>query len=121
MSRMSDLDLITNDILWDELTTGDLYREPPVTSAEYNARLIEWRNARYDQLSNFAGTIASLEGQALYELYARQIAPMKDGVVWAAGYVNPPSDYVPRQWKDLTPTQKGFWQLLAQDFLKVAK
>jgi hypothetical protein len=48
-----------------------------------------------------------MEGQTLYEMYARKLREEQKMEI--------------KLWSSLTPTAKGFWQELAQDFLKVAQ
>jgi hypothetical protein len=61
----------------------------------------------HQEKNKMAHTIAFMEGQTLYEMYARKLREEQKMEI--------------KLWSSLTPTAKGFWQELAQDFLKVAQ
>lgn len=70
-------------------------------------------------MTNINEAIATIEGQALYELYVQGLVAYGVSPAYPLGVK---VDGLPEvvQWKALTPHRKAFWQTLAQDFIKAA-
>jgi hypothetical protein len=70
-------------------------------------------------MPNMDKTIAYMEGQTLYAMYARKCAERDWDVKDAAGLTGAGGDRPP-QWKHLPEPAKDFWQELANDFAQEA-
>lgn len=119
---MTEIDNAIGDILFKELQSGDLYRSGPASnSVEYVDILVRRDEREEPHKATFRDALSTLEGQTLYELYCNKAlqsgwSPVRPLALPTRSMLD--TEFV--QWKALSPTQKGFWQELAQDFLKVA-